>query len=402
MLTGIIDIHGREGGTRDWPAFVRAGGLALIHKVSEGKDFIDRRWRENVAAARAGGVELVGLYHFGSSSSDGATQADWMLSCVGCDDARLVLDLETNPNGLTMTTAQAADFVSRIHERTGRWPLLYAGASDLRARARAASSPVLATLARCDLWLAQYGEPPRPGAIPSAWRTWSLWQYTNGRDGPRDQRAYPRATAGIGNVDRNAFNGDAAALRAWWQSAGRTPPSPTAPSPFTGWRGRCRSKGVQFRARDPRAVGTATTGTTHASRPTSSTHQQHASPGGSASADARPGVWRATRAAATARSSTATATPRPASTCSGSHAAGGAGVSAATNATTSPRPAARAWTWGRARARAARAADVGFTTRRARGAAPRAGQARARRASMRRGQRRTSAGPRCTATCARP
>jgi lysozyme len=116
-----------------------------------------------------------------------------------------------------MTLAQAEEFVSRIHEVTGRWPVLYSGRSFLDEH----NIPSTSVLGHCPLWLAQYGEEPLH--VPSPWAAWSLWQYTDVADGPHDQVAYPRHTPGFGVlVDRSAFRGTLDELKSWWANAGRT------------------------------------------------------------------------------------------------------------------------------------------------------------------------------------
>jgi len=47
--------------------------------------------------------------------------------------------------------------------------------------------------------------------VPQNWKTWTLWQYTDGALGPE-----PKAIAGVGLYDRDVFNGTEAGLRAFW------------------------------------------------------------------------------------------------------------------------------------------------------------------------------------------
>ena len=227
LCTGILDVHHADGHV-DVDAMTAGGIVALIHKATQGRDWSDPAFVETVRRAAAHGM-LVGAYHFGSNSSDGATQAEWHLSVVarlGDELARscvLALDLEHNPdtrNG-DMSTTNAAMFVDHVRTRTGRWPLLYAGASDLRARIAKADGGTKARLGACPLWLAQYGEPPRPDSIPSVWPSWSLWQYSDVGYGPRDRVTYPRDTPGVRVADRSVFRGTEQELRAWWSTCGR-------------------------------------------------------------------------------------------------------------------------------------------------------------------------------------
>ena len=222
LTTGIVDFYSGDG-PYDLAAAKAGGIIAIIHKATEGLTYRDRGFADAMNAAAANGV-LRGAYHFGNGASTGAQQADAFLSVVGNNpDILLALDLERNPNQTagTMTTSQAAQFVQRIYNRTGRWPILYAGLSDLVNRVHAASSTDLLTLAHCDLWLAKYGEAP--ASVPAPWGTWSLWQYSDYADGPADRAMFPRVTSGFGRVDRSVFRGSPAQLRAWWSSTGRNP-----------------------------------------------------------------------------------------------------------------------------------------------------------------------------------
>src|SRR5262245_5898371 len=63
-------------------------------------------------------------------------------------------------------------------------------------------------LAECWFLLAQYGPTP---VVPRNWKTWTLWQYTDGAVGPR-----PHMVKGIGRCDRDKFNGSEAQLRKLW------------------------------------------------------------------------------------------------------------------------------------------------------------------------------------------
>lgn len=224
LFTGVVDVH-HDDGSYDLDA-VKAGGVAALwHKATEGCTYKDPAFWQAMDRARAVGL-LRGAYHFASGTTDPVDQAEEFLATVGAlvqptDDVLLALDLE---GGLdereTMTTADAARFVEHVRQRTGRWPVLYAGASKTRERHRR-DPAALARLARCPLWLAQYGNEPRQAIGP--WPAWSLWQYTNGTDGPRDRAKFTRSTPGFTRQaqDRSAFRGTADELRAWWLGCGR-------------------------------------------------------------------------------------------------------------------------------------------------------------------------------------
>lgn len=217
IFTGIIDCHAKEArGLKE--AF--AGGIkALIHKATEGRDFKDKGFLAAIREARALGM-LVGAYHFGSNSCPGAQQADFFLSVVAPvlePDLLLVLDWETNPNAAagTMHLDNARAFVTRVYEKTGRWPVFYSYISMLRSQVIDPKDPV----GNCPLWCAKYGNgEPTP---PKAWKKLDLWQYSDYANGPSDTAKYPRITPGMGPTDRSAFKGSYEELKTWWLSCGK-------------------------------------------------------------------------------------------------------------------------------------------------------------------------------------
>ena len=181
-----------------------AGGLrAVFHKASEGLQFIDPRYASSRQEARAAGL-LWGAYHFGTGD-DALAQAEHFLSVAKPDgETLLVLDLERNPSGASMSIEQARTFVSHVQQVTGKWPGLYSG-SYIRDHLGNMRDPVLGN---CWFWLAEYGPEPH---VPPSWRAWSLWQHTDGHVGPG-----PHTVPGAGPCDRDRFAGDEQALQAFW------------------------------------------------------------------------------------------------------------------------------------------------------------------------------------------
>lgn len=225
LTTGIVDLHHSDG-SYDLHEARKAGLVALIHKATQGKDWRDPRFP--VALCHAAEARLLrGAYHFGSNSSDGAQQADWFLETVQpylWEPFLLALDWEGNPDreGGDMTLDGALAFVERVRLVTGRWPVLYSGLSFLRRQLARADQSAKALLAQCPLWLAAYGPDPMTLRAPGEWPSWSLQQYTNGSDGPRDQATYPRKTPGFARAaqDRSVFRGTPHELVVWWGTAG--------------------------------------------------------------------------------------------------------------------------------------------------------------------------------------
>jgi lysozyme len=195
---------------------VKADGIVgVIHKATQGTGTIDTKYHVRKPEALAAGLWW-GAYHFGIGG-DGVAQAKHFLSVVTPEATDLlVLDLEENPGGSGMTLAEAEDFVKYVEAETGRWPGLYGGSyvKELLGNNKETA------LAYCWFWLSEYGPTAR---VPPAWDTWTMWQYTNGQVGPP-----PHSVTGIGNCDRDKFNGDLDGLKKLWGYATTDSASPSA------------------------------------------------------------------------------------------------------------------------------------------------------------------------------
>ena len=195
------------------PAFVtaKASGVALIiQKATQGTGFVDPTFAARRQAASQAAV-LFGAYHF-CDGSDPVTQAKHFLDTVGdWKGLLLAIDAEKN-NASQVTVGQVATIVQYVQETTGRYPLLYMGASGPDGNGISAN----AMLSNCDLWLPEYGSKP---ICPPGFARWVLHQYTG--DGINGSGA----VAGIGSgLDRSYFAGTVADLQVWFARAVSTTP----------------------------------------------------------------------------------------------------------------------------------------------------------------------------------
>jgi lysozyme len=223
-IDAVIDMsHGVQ--VESFDTIRRQNGiLGVIHKASEGGDWIDPSYSDRRVMAESAGL-LWGAYHFGTRQYPGARQAQTFLAAARPGPRTLIaLDFEPNdPNPRnTMTLDQAEAFVHTVRAATGRLPMVYTRANwadgERSGRGPRLPRPVESTsiLAQCDLWLASYHEEPH---VPFAWasRGWKLWQYAG--DEVAANAAYgsiPRTIVGVSHTDRNIFNGDEAGLRRFW------------------------------------------------------------------------------------------------------------------------------------------------------------------------------------------
>ena len=202
MTRNIIDVSHWEDPI-DFGAVAANGIVAVIPKATQGAASVDSAYAKFRKAA-APYKFLWGSYHFGTGS-EVDVQVEHYLNTVKPTDVDLVcLDFEPNPNGPTMTLNQAREFVALFQHLTGRYPVLYGGYW-LKENMNGKPDDLLV---KCPLWLSQYG--PK-AVLPVGWKKYSLWQYTDGHDGPP-----PHTVSGIGPCDRNQFNGSEAQLRKRW------------------------------------------------------------------------------------------------------------------------------------------------------------------------------------------
>ncbi|HUP61025.1 MAG TPA: glycoside hydrolase family 25 protein [Thermoanaerobaculia bacterium] len=188
-------------------ATAKGSGLSgIIQKATQGTTYVDPTLQTNAKKAKSAPLAF-GTYHFGTNA-DGAAQANFYLKNVKGYSGLLVLDFESNSTPETsMTLAQAEAFVQTLQEATGIWPGVYCG-SYAKQLLAATPSPILSN---CWLWYAQYG--PAPLIPQPSWKSWTMWQYTDGHSG-----IDTTPVSGIGACDRETFNGDAAGLTAFWNA----------------------------------------------------------------------------------------------------------------------------------------------------------------------------------------
>jgi len=203
----IIDLS-HHNSAPDFAQIVAGGVIGVLHKATQSLTYVDPEYAARRGPAQAAGL-LWGAYHFGDGE-DPTAQADHFLATVGPDNADLllVLDFEQNTGGTSMSLDQARTFVSRIQAQTGRWPGFYSG-SYVKQLLGDQKDPVLS---QCWFWLAEYGDT---AVVPSNWPSWTLWQYTDGVNGPE-----PHTADGVGPCDRDQYNGDADSLRTFWSKGG--------------------------------------------------------------------------------------------------------------------------------------------------------------------------------------
>lgn len=185
-----IDVSAHQGAV-DW-ARVRRDGIDLAYvKATEGRDFVDARFRSNVTSARRAGIRT-GVYHFFTLCTPGAEQAaHFRRTALDAGPLPPAVDLElagncaARPAGDDVARELAA-FVSEVERWAGRPVVLYVG-TDWRSRYGLPALPG-------PLWVRHLLFRPSLDAGQDDLRLggdWSIWQGSafarmDGIDGPVD------------------------------------------------------------------------------------------------------------------------------------------------------------------------------------------------------------------------
>ena len=171
-----IDISHHQGNV-DWRR-VAADGVGFAYlKATEGGDWVDPRFAQNRAQARAAGLE-VGAYHFFTFCRDARAQAQNFLAAVPAGPMLPpVLDVEFGGNcaavpGREAVRASVLEWLDLVEQGTGQRPLVYVTEQALAAFFEPADFGPAGRL-RTRLWYRRlFVEPPKDYAEHV-----DVWQY---------------------------------------------------------------------------------------------------------------------------------------------------------------------------------------------------------------------------------
>lgn len=191
------DISHWQGGSLNLATAKKAGLRFLFHKATEGAGYTDPNYAKRRAEAKAAGVPF-GAYHFAKAAGSPEAQAAHFLKVASPHkgDIRPALDFEDPALG-RWSTAAKSDFVRRfvaaVEKATGVKPFIYIP-----------GTWSLNSTFDCPLWVPRYSNSNAAPRIPRPWKTWTIWQFSNGVYGE------PKSVAGIGHCDLNTLNMDPA------------------------------------------------------------------------------------------------------------------------------------------------------------------------------------------------
>jgi GH25 family lysozyme M1 (1,4-beta-N-acetylmuramidase) len=185
--------------TINWRQLARQGIRFTAVKATEGTYYRNPYYAADVRNAASAGLAVLPYVFANPAKEGGKATASYALSVVGRGHGRepVVVDLENDPYAKhapcyarkgKRIVEWISGFVSRIHQATGRYPVIYTTATWWRTCTGSSTK-----FGKDPLWLASYGD--KSPAVPRPWRQWAFLQYAD--DGKM---------AGIGQVDLDYYH----------------------------------------------------------------------------------------------------------------------------------------------------------------------------------------------------
>ncbi len=152
-------------GAISWKAIRQNSGVRFVYlKATEGKTYVDARFKQNWNGAAAAGLK-VGAYHFFSTSSTGEDQAKNFIATVPKESGGLppAIDIEASVTQESDFKQQVADYVKLVQAHYGQKPVFYVSARmfDL----------LYDQFSNYPVWIINYKTKPNI-------KGWTLWQYS--------------------------------------------------------------------------------------------------------------------------------------------------------------------------------------------------------------------------------
>lgn len=188
MIANVVDIS-HHNTVNDFAALKAAGVLGVIHKCTQGANYVDPMYTTRRKLALDAGL-LWGAYTFNTGEPIVLQVKNFIAHAEPDVQTLMCLDFEDNPAS-QMSLAQCRQFLTSFNTALGRKAVLYSGnrIKDLLG------VQIDHWLGSHRLWVPQYGPAAK---TQGSWAgNWWLWQYAeNGRlsgtDGAIDLNYYPK------------------------------------------------------------------------------------------------------------------------------------------------------------------------------------------------------------------
>jgi GH25 family lysozyme M1 (1,4-beta-N-acetylmuramidase) len=219
----IVDIsHWQAPGSIDWKTAHDKGNVhgAIVKLIQNGVP--DPAHVQHLYDAYEGGIELLGMYDFGTAQEDHAVFLTEALAEFNQNVDKVLLALDAEKSSSQMTVPDAEAWSTGVQESRGVWPKLYMGIDGPDGTGAGLPSQILS---KSSLWLPAYGphENDLGTRLPRGFRlpqndtesegVVRLWQFTG--DGINAPANWPPGLPP--NLDLSyALFSSFDALSAWW------------------------------------------------------------------------------------------------------------------------------------------------------------------------------------------
>jgi len=177
-------------GPVDWEKIKNEGHRFAVAKATEGDDWLDPTFNDNIEAIKKAGL-IRGAYHFFVAHDDPEPQAENFIKNVSLTSGDLppVIDIETLSNRPVTDLADRLNkWLQIVEKHYGVKPIIYTSHNFWNQQLQQSFGDY-------PLWIAEYTEDlPQ---VPNGWLVWSFWQY--------DGDAIPPGVTKM--ADLNYFNG---------------------------------------------------------------------------------------------------------------------------------------------------------------------------------------------------
>lgn len=204
FVYGIDIYHGDT--ISDINKFAASNFSFVMHKTSEGNDYVDRLFSIRRKSVKEAG-KTFGAYLYIHPNETAKSQADLFIKTLGAvesDELPPAIDWEEEDGQSTgHMNDVVAELVQRLRDGLGRNPFIYSSWGQLSGYD---PRPALAAQPLWDADIRQGQAQPR---LPAPWNKYTIWQYS-----------FQASVPGIGNpCDVNKFQGDLNTLKQFIESS---------------------------------------------------------------------------------------------------------------------------------------------------------------------------------------
>lgn len=183
----------------------------VIHRASIGLR-ADNAYSKRLKEADQKGI-LFASYHLGTNE-DPIKQADFYLDIIkSVPHQPMALDIEAI-GGNNITLKDAEKFISRIYEKTGKYPFVYVNNAVFQEISKNYDKSSL--FAKCPLWYARFKDKI-PTLSKKVWDKVTLWQFSCEINCEKTGECLYNVPGTLYDMDINAFNGTKEELLAFFE-----------------------------------------------------------------------------------------------------------------------------------------------------------------------------------------